>query len=487
MTGADAARASQDAPQGPRPGDPSDTLVFHVDCGSLSLVGGSGRGVGWSGIVAVALDAEPLAERAHRSGRPVRVDGDGEPLRVVGPYWARHAVLVPVGGEHVVVFGGNEPLRQSNSSLVAAAAMTVAELGTIPPAKLLADELEVVEAIRQIMDFRAVNVRDTARHIAIRTAEPLSCEVGAVLVQHDATTVTELATRDWPGHFNEDKLQATLLQLLTRTESGAVLDLEIDSESGGALGREQGLVSRFALPLGSPPFGVLVVAHSADHARGFTNLCQRMGRLLAESAETLLGQAMAREGIAAERDRFAREARVDSLTGAGNRTAWQELVAMESARRKRRAQPVSVLSVDLDGLKTVNDRHGHAAGDALIRAAADLLRHSARASDHLARVGGDEFLVLMPETDAHGAANFVRRVGSQLASVNAELDIPLHLSIGAATAMDDESIEDVAHRADRAMYAAKWRKGARAKPVPHDRRAARAADRNPKASLSQRR
>ena len=104
-----------------------DTLIFHIAATGLSLVGGSGRGAGWNGIVDLSFDQEPLAMRVHGSSRPARVGGTDEPVRVIGPYWARHAVLVPVGGEHLVVFGGDEPLPDPDATLVPAAAHLVAE------------------------------------------------------------------------------------------------------------------------------------------------------------------------------------------------------------------------------------------------------------------------------------------------------------------------------------------------------------------------
>src|SRR5438093_9733638 len=84
-----------------------DALIFRVTGDRLTLVGGSGRGVGWSGVVDLALEGEPHAARAYKRGLPVQIAGP-DPVRVVGPYWNRQAVLVPVGSEHLVVFGGLE-------------------------------------------------------------------------------------------------------------------------------------------------------------------------------------------------------------------------------------------------------------------------------------------------------------------------------------------------------------------------------------------
>jgi diguanylate cyclase (GGDEF)-like protein len=440
----------------------SDTLIFRVSPVGLSLVGGSGRGVGWSGIVDLPLEGEPLAARVHASSRPSRVGGTGQPIRVIGPYWANHALLVPVGGEHLVVFGGDEPLAESDATMVPAAAHLVAELQQVAPAKLLADELEVVHAIRDLMEYRPERVAETARHIAGKAAEPLSCEVGAVLVRHDGQLVAEVVTRDWPAVLDRDAIRDTLVKLFERTEQGAVLEPELEAAAGDALGRDQGLVARFALPIGRPkPFGVLVVAHAASRARGFTNLCQRIGHALADVAESLLAQAISREELAADRDRFAREARVDPLTGLDNRTAWGDVLVMEEARRSRYPRPVSIISADVDNLKAVNDRYGHAAGDRIIRAAADLLRTHARTADRVARVGGDEFLVLMPETDANGAARYVGRLRVAIRGIPVDEGPHLALSLGAATAKDQESLVAAMGRADAAMYGAKKRRARR--------------------------
>ena len=431
-----------------------DTLVFRVGADALSLVGGSGRGAGWMGIVDLPIEGEPLAARVRRSSRPVRIDGD-EPVRIVGPYWAAHAFVVPVGAEHLVVFGGPEPIRETDATLVPAAAHLIADLQQVAPEKLLADELEVVQAVRDLMDCRAPSVEESARHIATRAADPLSCEVGAVLVRANGRLVAEVVTRDWPTRLDSDAIRATLVRLFARVEQGAVLEPELEAAADDALGRNQGLVARFAVPIGRPePFGVLVVAHAAARPRGFTNLCQRLGHALADAAEPILLQAIAREELAFERDRYAREARTDQLTGLSNRAGWDARLADEDARRARYPENVSIVSADLDSLKRINDRDGHEAGDRAIYAAAELLRKTARTVDHVARVGGDEFLVLLPETDAAGAKRFVDRLRAEAVRTMCD-GVCLEISLGSATAESAEALRDTVRRADAAMYASK--------------------------------
>src|SRR5437773_10489957 len=368
---------------------------------------------------------------------------------------------------HAPATAAPQPLAEPDATLVPLAARLVAELEQVPPDKLLADELEVVQAVRDMMDSRAQTVEEMARHIATRAADPLSCELGAVLFRSNGRLVAEVVTRDWPARLDKEKLRATPVRLPSRVEGGALLGPELEAAAEDALGRNQGLVARFAVPIGDPePFGVLVVAHAASRPRGFTNLCQRIGHALADAAVPLLLQAEAREALSLERDRYAREARTDRLTGLDNRSAWEEELASEDARRSRYDEHVTIVSADLDGLKEINDREGHAAGDQALKAAAELLRRSARASDRVARVGGDEFLVLMPHTDETGGERFISRVQAGIAVVLRGTGCD-GISLGAAPSHKDEALAATVGRADAAMYASKPRE----RPVPEKIRA----------------
>lgn len=441
-----------------------DVLIFQLSPDGLSLVGGSGRGLAWSGVVDLTFDSEPLAAGVCHSARPARVHGAGHPVRVVGPYWAKHAVMVPVGAEHLVVFGLREAPTEADAAYVSAAAHLVANLCQVAPAKLLEDELEVVQAIRELVQYQPDCVSETARHIALRAAEPLSCEVGAVLVRDRGRVITSVVTRDEAVRLDPEATANALLGLLVRVERGPLVELELRPDVNDGLGHAEGLVARFALPLGKPtPFGVLVVAHAMSRPRGFTSLCQRIGRSLAEVADTLLAQAISREALAEDRDRCARKAAMDPLTGLDNRGAWNEHLAAEKARHVRHPRPITVISVDLDNLKVTNDRRGHEAGDCLLRRTADLLRSQARSSDRIARVGGDEFLVLMPETDEEGGSTFMSRVRAAARRARLADGTGVGLSLGAATARDGEALTTVVQRADAAMYAAKKRRGRRSR------------------------
>jgi len=216
------------------------------------------------------------------------------------------------------------------------------------------------------------------------------------------------------------------------------------------------IVSCYALGIGrAETLGALIVGHTDARPRGFTQLCQRVGRALADAAEPALRLAMAHEDLAAQRDYFAREARTDPLTGLGNRVAWDETLALEQARRDRHRRPVVMLAVDLDGLKGTNDSLGHAAGDELLVAAAGALRDAVRAGDVVTRVGGDEFAALLADADPAAAEAVRNRVMDACERWRGSRGTTLRLSIGWAAPKPGETLHDAYCRADAAMYEAK--------------------------------
>ena len=130
------------------------------------------------------------------------------------------------------------------------------------------------------------------------------------------------------------------------------------------------------------------------------------------------------------------QARSDALTGVGNYRLLEERLQYEVTRHRRNGRPLSVLVLDLDGFKLVNDTLGHPVGDQLLRQVADALRLTVRDQDTVVRQGGDEFCVLAPETDADEAALLVERIRGGLGEVIAN-GLPLSASLGFATFPND--------------------------------------------------
>jgi diguanylate cyclase (GGDEF)-like protein len=159
-------------------------------------------------------------------------------------------------------------------------------------------------------------------------------------------------------------------------------------------------------------------------------------------------------------DRLARLSETDALTGLPNRRALRRHLEEEFRRSKRYRTPVSLLIIDIDGLKQVNDSDGHAAGDRLIRVVANAIVDGLRESDFGARWGGDEFAILEPNTSARAAHASAERL---VARVAAERDAHLRrrptVSIGVATYDPTEGthsdLEAVVRAADDALYRAK--------------------------------
>ena len=149
-------------------------------------------------------------------------------------------------------------------------------------------------------------------------------------------------------------------------------------------------------------------------------------------------------------------ARTDYLTGALNGRSFGELAASEINRARRHSHPFTVAFMDVDDFKQVNDRHGHSAGDRLLKAVADSISQTVRAVDSVARLGGDEFAVLMPETGKAAAQVVIRRVRRQLLEAARRQGLPVTFSIGVVTwDTPPASVDEMLRAADELMYAAK--------------------------------
>ena len=176
-----------------------------------------------------------------------------------------------------------------------------------------------------------------------------------------------------------------------------------------------------------------------------------------------------RERLERERDALRASALSDPLTGVANRRALLERISYEIARHGRTCHSFTVLMLDLDGFKLLNDRFGHPAGDDLLREVAGALARAVRDQDTVARVGGDEFCVLAPETDEAGARRLVARVEAAVARVVAGVDA-LGASAGAAVfPQDGGTPEALLQAADQRLLGAKRQPG---RHGPRRRRAA---------------
>jgi diguanylate cyclase len=172
-----------------------------------------------------------------------------------------------------------------------------------------------------------------------------------------------------------------------------------------------------------------------------------LGRLLA----VLLAQELERQELQRRFQLAELDALTDPLTGVGNRRAWDRLLDVEEARCRRYGSVASLVAVDLDELKQVNDRHGHAAGDRLLRRAAQVIDSTRRAADVVARLGGDEFGVLAVECDEPAAKVLADRLRGALEAAG------IRASVGHATRQPTGTLAQAWSAADAEMYANKRR------------------------------
>jgi diguanylate cyclase (GGDEF)-like protein len=160
-------------------------------------------------------------------------------------------------------------------------------------------------------------------------------------------------------------------------------------------------------------------------------------------------------------DRLSEEARRDPVTKVGNRRHWEECLVQEVANAARARMPLSLLVVDVDNLKTLNDVGGHVAGDLALKLVGQVLNDTCRSRDVAARFGGDEFAVLLPRTRASEARVVAERIRAALLELRAQHGSPVDslLTISAGISeldlLDEPTPYLLVDAADRALYAAK--------------------------------
>lgn len=158
-------------------------------------------------------------------------------------------------------------------------------------------------------------------------------------------------------------------------------------------------------------------------------------------------------------------AALDQLTGLYNRRSGEQRLAQEISRAQRHGRPLTILLMDIDGLKQVNDTHGHAAGDTALKGFADRLQRAIRGSDLAVRLGGDEFMALLPECRADEVRHVLARIEGFEFDCN-DQKILLQFSRGWTDYKPGESPQELLHRADKELYADKRAGKQRSREVP---------------------
>jgi diguanylate cyclase (GGDEF)-like protein len=332
----------------------------------------------------------------------------------------------------------------------------------------------------QAAQARFTRILDRRQLVAVAAAS--SGRLQAAIGSHDTTALERFARRrdlllEVDGHTYGQRLgdAATARVQLVGQGQGVgwvVAQLPFDTPTLRRLsaGAADGVVLTYARQGGSLPAGrgetlplakqvgihAYLPAAIESHRKNAAYVRVAEAGLLALVALMLLTLVLTRPLLRAFRwtEEQASEARIDSLTGLANRRALEEILAAEISRAQRFAHQLAVVLLDLDRFKEINDSFGHAAGDVMLRAVSRLLTSLARQGDTVARWGGEEFVVVLPETDLAGAQRFAERLRRTI-EAHSVGEMQTSASCGVATMLPEDTVEDLLGAADQALYQAK--------------------------------
>lgn len=326
----------------------------------------------------------------------------------------------------------------------------------------LIDILHDVTGELSAAEIYRVLTRRVARALAITHCSVVLAQAGdatGMLVaafETPSVTAAEVHLRDFP------EISAAL-------ESERALLIEDRSQLGDEIGRRAGRDGRespfrsvIALPFTIDRWraGVLLI-QTERHERALTAEDVEFAELVLRAAVSAVRRAQALETTRADNRRLEALATTDPLTRVLNRRALLDRLSAEVDRARRFKSTLTLLLIDVDYFKLVNDTAGHLAGDDVLRQLAGLLEEGVRRVDIVARYGGEEFVLILPETSLEGGLVFAERlrdrVAAQTFNVGAEHPLHLTVSIGVATfpSARVESTEDLFARGDEALYRAK--------------------------------
>jgi two-component system cell cycle response regulator len=284
----------------------------------------------------------------------------------------------------------------------------------------------------------------------------------APLFEGLVTLMSDILTYRWMGlvpsrayaplfvHAHPD--EAAAIEALARAALGVPTDRTVTIVSDTrAFSSTGAVVETMPIVFGSTEVGCLAVAPTP---RGFSRDDKRTLSLVAGE----LGGPLQMSGLYEDSQRMAS---LDALTGLPNRRAFLDVVERERARSERHALPFSLMLLDIDHFKAVNDNRGHRAGDAVLQGVSRVMMSVARRSDVVARWGGEEFVVALPQTGEAGARVAAERMRRAIAAASHPCPegeaIRITASIGVSSAESPWRLETLISEADAAMYAAKAR------------------------------
>lgn len=298
------------------------------------------------------------------------------------------------------------------------------------------------------------------RVILEHMARAVGAEIGALAVflpQENSLAIT--ATYGYPSVLVEHVRLVPGEGVLGRVfAAGApVVIADVSAIPGQVARRRYRTGSYIALPL-SGPDGVVAVIALTDKTSGgaFTDVDLAVLSLMSVPAAL----AVSRELMRDRTNDLAHLATVDALTGLFNRRYFETRLEQELQRQRRQLDDLSLLMLDLDNFKELNDTQGHLVGDTALKEVAEILRRAVRIFDVCARYGGEEFVILMPGAGASTALRIAERIRRQVeqhfvTGLRSGVPVPLTVSIGVSTASPDVTRDALVTRADTALLRAK--------------------------------
>ncbi|MDE3106046.1 MAG: GGDEF domain-containing protein [Acidobacteriota bacterium] len=319
--------------------------------------------------------------------------------------------------------------------------------GRLPPTltEMVANELNLASFFSMYMGFRWFVLR-----------QPLASRIGPAVVGACSVVYAGMYLESVPYSFHVGSAPvlglcaATVGLLLTQKEERFRLPAVVVSVLLSLYGLL--LSYRMLLAAAMPGHGAAATASSADPHWTYSML----GIIVLSNCLLLMYVWFA---VAEMYSTVEASAGLDALTGCMNRRALMKLAAHELARSERTGMPLGIVAVDLDHFKNVNDTYGHAAGDMALCAVVGMLRTRLRSADVVARLGGEEFLLLLPDTDAVSAAGVMQNLLQAVAAMPIEYEgSEIHVTISAGVTQRmprGDTWTAMLKRSDRALYQAK--------------------------------
>jgi two-component system cell cycle response regulator len=310
------------------------------------------------------------------------------------------------------------------------------------------------------------DTREVLNCLVNKIEEFLDVERCSVVYIRDGEEVAYvIASQDDPDieGFEIDLVEYPEIKRAIDTGDSIVVNDALSDPNVGEVGkklREAGINSLMVVPIahGDETFGTLLL-RTARVKGGFNHQEMQFCQIIANATANALKNAQLFEEL-------QRRAITDGLTEMYNYRFFQEQFRIESERAKRSGKPLSILMIDIDNFKWINDYHGHAVGDKAIRFIAKKLKAQSRDADIVARYGGDEFVWLLTDTDLDVALEAANRFRKSVSSDSFDVTGFLSVSIGASSfPTDTPSVSRLLHRADRAMYLSKVEGGNRVRSV----------------------